>query len=1472
MKKKLLFLLTFLLCGLLTAVSAQDLSSFRVQFSVVGATCYNNGKVVYALTDGAGKALDSLPPGLSQVRAYYKLTPADSAHYSGWYYSGGTDTLTVNYGTYTVGVEALLADGAGGYMRVDTETVLTITTSYQKPTASIVNVGSSGDAYGAGTFYTVPCMDIGRVQLRILYGQFPYTVVVSDADSGDTLRTEVFTGRQYSGTKEYHYDFRDYYTIDSLPAGNWSFRVEDGCGYGLPQVVETVQMQNLPRPYSFAIMASSGNFSDSNVVRMTITYYNSVTRIAKLMHQHVSYRLVYDGLMTGEWHPMPYDSLISFRYYLFDTAFSADKYCDLWDRNITFEYKVSGCGYENESRVFQYRRPNGIYFEKDSSDVVDSVLMDPGNCVRNRYWHRDRYGIRYYKRDLQEAQYQPEHISTANDHEFYRYHYTHPLTWVYTDVRTGTVVKRDTLSIITDKSSLTDEEVGAVYALSDDSALVIPMERKLLDGKGCELYVSLDTFRFMHRISSDSICWQVEYKDNGKECCTVPRWVRVYQVADFGNITDGTVIRLTRSPYQNFYNFEAVYHAADKSWTVVRENPGNTAAITGNINGRGLYISDYCLPSGPYVFEITTACGTARASRNVAFGNNKEMQVAEEIVCVSSRDCGNLYIDYPQGAYRWMSTNTSPETGLPLDTVYQKVVMKATVIDAPIASLKGKEDYMRPHFTFSLPGTYVLRICPNLALNECSSGVCHYDTFHLDAATVEFVEALAVVCDTASTEGSAWVRADRGMPPYTYTLYDQPDKLGNILAVNHTGVFPNVPMHSDQTLSCLVQDSCMAYFHVNFQPTAMAELQKLWFDGGLTATETCEGTTIQIHALAVGDIWQYEWTGPNGFHSTSPDPYVFVPRGNGDGWYRVSIRQTSCAGELSDSIYLTVLPAPRLTLSPDTTVCPGEVLELRFTPHSDAASGDIPFSVAFANAGGIQVRQYSAAAGVTVTDTFSTLSPAKIYPVGIRDDRCDYRLADPEDTLRILLRTDVSPLSRLVTTFDTVCYDGEARLSARAVDTMPYIIRWYGDYNQKRMLKAETMADTGRWSHYDTASIQHRTLLYVSLQRGGECPSVHGLLDGGVWSGAGETAPGIAIADVWDGGNIIYRDEVCQSQTLGYDDPYGVIPGVVDAETIGRAMRKAGNYYFSKTFSSADGYGCDSTVVFHLTVSPPPMTELAATVTRQAGFFWHDSLYTESGRYAVLSAASGGCDRLDVLNLTVLDVANTEGEICGGDSVTLRVAASLSGATYGDEAIPRRARPGDVLCTDGSLLPADSFPGSGKTPMGVVFQVDETGIHGRAVSLFETSRIFSYSSTPFFIMSQSYEDAPSALSDDDGEANTLHMKAVNDAYAGVDFATDSTAASYCYYFNPNTLTTDRTHHGWYLPSFGELTVLQSNVWEVNRTLNRLCQLNSAYKTFSSDNYWSSTYRDANYAWVYTSTSWGLYRFSQNNGVRPVTKF
>jgi hypothetical protein len=1579
MRKKLLYLLMIMMSGMLRTAFAQNDNGFQVRFSVVDATCYNNGKVVYALTDMSGAVLDTLPPQLSQVRVYYRLNEADSAHYAGWYYAGGTDTMTINYGTYIVGVEGLLADSTGGFTRVDTQTVLTIATLYQKPTAAVVPFEARFNRNDAGTLSTITCEDIGRVQLRILYGQFPYTVAVMDNATGDTLRTVSFSGRQYNGTFEASYNYKDYYSIDSLPGGVWAFHVEDGCGYGLPNVVATVSTQKLNSPSSIGVIASSGNFSDTNVVKISLDYISPVNELMEFFSRYARYRFRFGDDPADEWRPVPSDAEVTGRYVHFtDTVGTVARYCDLWERNFTFEYEMSGCGTASLTKSFQIMKPNALYFDKDSVDIDDSTRMSDGGCAREQYWHRQSYSIRYYKSGAS-PQYSPDNRSKTNaDDEYYRYHYTHPITWVYTDTRTGTVIKRDTVPIITDKSYLSVNEVTSIYGEWSDSVFVIPVERKLLDGRGCELYTTFDSLRYVRCVSSSVASWKVSRKDNGDKCCTSPRLVRVYRFTEFGGPADSTVIRLVRSPYNNLYNFEAVYHAADKSWTIVKDSVGNTAAVTGGALGDELIISDYCLPSGPYDFEVTTTCGTQLLQSRASFNDYMVMRQTEEIECISSRDCGNLYIHYPHGAYQWVKTNTSSQTGLPVDTVFENIPMKATVMEAPSASLKGSESYGTPHFTFSMPGTYVLRVCPNLAVDECSSYICRYDTFFLDAATVEFEEALAVLCDASSTEGSAWVRAGNGTPPYTFTLYDQPDKQGNILAVNNTGVFPNIPMHSDQTLSCLVQDSCSAYFHVNFQPVAIAGLQKLWFDGGLTETTACEGSTLQIHALAIGDIWQYEWSGPNGFTATTADPYAFVPRGSGGGWYKVVIRQTSCTDEISDSIFLTVLPSPTLELAPDTTVCPGEVVQVRFTPHSDAPSGTIPFSIAFENASGVRIRQYSSTSGVTVTDTFSTRSPAKIYPVSVQDNQCEYLLADPEDTIHIALRTDVANACRVITTFDTVCYGGDAHLSATATDSVPYILRWFGDYDQTHLLKTDTLWEEGSWSDYDTAGILRKTLLYVSLQKDGECPSVNGLTDsvmamcdgetvlscgrhirfydsggseGGSgmgehlihqfrtsdstrvsihfddlalagaahlmvftgeepnadsllldltegsapsqtavstgnlltvcflgnrtkdsdWSAVVEASPGIAVADVRRSNTTLYKDEVCQSQTNTYDDPYGMAPDVVSADELARAIRKAGNYYYTKTFPAADRYGCDSTVNFHLTVNPPVEEETVATVSRQSGYLWHDSLYTESGRHTMLRTASDGCDRLNVLYLTVFDAESPDAEICRGDSVTLTLSASVYNTSHNDALSIRRARPGDVLCDDGSLLPIDSFFTSGKTPMGVVFHVDETGIHGLAVALTETSRVFSLTS-PYQILSTSYFTLANAVRDSDGEVNTLHLKTIDAAYSGVDFASDATAASYCYYFNHRLLAPDGLHHGWFLPSSAELNLLQGSAWEVKQSINRICQTNSTYKNFSSSRYWSSTFRNGSQVWTFSNTEWSGQNLSNLYGVRPVKKF
>ena len=1578
MKKMLLFLLLFLSGWLTMAVSAQDNPGFHVRFTSLGATCYNNGKVLYALTDSAGVELDSLPPQLSQVRVYYKLTEADSVHYAGWYYTGGTDTLTVNYGTYIVGVEGLLTDSAGGYTRVDTQTVLTIVTTYQKPTAAVVPYEAGFRQASAGTLNTISCEDIGRVQLRILYGQFPYTVIVRNNDTGDTLRTKVFDDWQYNGSSEYAYDHRDYFSIDSLSGGKWSFHVEDGCGYGLPDVMATVKTYNLNSPGAITIFASSGHFTDSNVVKISVDYSSPVDELVGFIRKYARYRFGFDGVSDSIWHTIPNNATVIGRYvHLYDTVSAVGKYCDLWNHDITFEYQMSGCGTSSFVHEFQILKPNEDYFAKDSADVMDSIWLEEGGCVRAEHWHRHDYSIRYYKEGAS-PQYSPDNYFKNVEDEFYRYHYTHPLTWVYTDTDRGEVIKRDTVTEITAHSFLTDEDARSFYGIPTDSTLVISVERRLFDGKGCELYVTFDTLRFARYIGRAEVCWQVDSKDEGGRCCSTPRWVEVRRLSVFGPPADSTVIRLVRSPLNNLYNFEAVYRATDKSWTVVRDSVVNTAAITGRSDGLSLIVSDYCLPSGPYEFEVTTVCGTQRVVGNISFGDFMEMRLTEEVECVVERDCGNLHITYPHGAFQWVRSNTSPETGLPMDTVFQNVAMKATVVSAPIASLKGKVSYGTPSFTFSVPGTYVVRVCPYVSGDICSADICREDTFRLDAATVEFEEALAVLCDNSSTEGSAWVRAGHGIPPYTYTLYDQPDKQGNVLAVNHSGIFPNVPMHSDQTLSCFVQDSCNAYFHVNFQPSVMDGLQKLWFDGGLTETTACEGSMLQIHALAIGDVWQYEWSGPDGFSATTSDPYLFVPRGSSGGWYRVSIRQTSCASEICDSIHLSVLPAPTLELSPDTTLCPGELMEVRFTPHSDATTDNVRFSVAFATAEKVSVRHYSAPSGVTVTDTFSTRLPAKIYPAGIFDEHCDYLLSDPEDTIYIHLRTDVTNACQVITTFDTVCYGGEAYLTARTTDPDPYVLRWYGDYNQSHLLKEDTISEEGRWSHYDTAGIFRKTMLYASLQKEGMCPSVNGLTDsvmsmrdgettiacgrhirlydsggqeGGSgsgerlvhrfhtsdgtrvslhfdelalvgsarllvfsgdgangdslllnltessapsqtavssgntmtvcflgnktqnsnWSAVVEASPGIAVADVRRSNTILYKDEVCQSQTNTYDDPYGMVPGVVSADEVELAIRKAGNYFYTKTFLAADRHGCDSVVNFHLTVNPPTIEETTVTVLQQAGYLWHDSIYYESGRYEKRRITANGCDVMDILNLTVVGVETPDAEICRGDSVVLTLSASRIGTFPQGGSSTRRARPGDVLCTDGSLTPIDSFLASGKSPMGVVFHIDETGVHGLAVALTETERVFSLAS-PHMILSQGYFSTYPAITDLDGEANTLHLKITDDAYSGVDFASDATAASYCYYFNHNTLTADGEHHGWHLPSSAEWCILQGHAWEVRQSMDRLCQSNPAYQNFAFQQYWSSTFRSDSQVWMFENTRWWYYSFDNKGGVRPVLNF
>lgn len=1577
MKKKLQLLLMLMLSLCALFVNAQNVP-FRVRFSTSAASCYNNGKIIYALTDSGGAVLDSLPEGLSQVRAYHRLSASDTVHYAGWYYNGGTDTLTIGTGSYIVGIEGLLSDGHGGYVRVDTQTTLMVVTNYVKPEASALTHTASAIIL-AGNLSSLTCRNTGRVQLTIKKGSFPYTVTVCDHETGDTLRTQVFTEEQNFGSMEYFADYRHYYTFDTMPVGNWDFYVVDGCGYGLPKVNQVVEVTTLPQLKSMKLFTSSGDFADTNVVKILVELDKPVDQFPDVFQQYARYRIVYTGLETKEWKPLPITEgqTIEIR----DTAWAAEKYCDIWGKELKLEFKLEDCGEWQKSLSFYLNEPNDFLFEKDTSNTNTSYYDSGDPCAMLWTRKRNHYSIRYYNENYGLGVYAPDIALNAGEmpsaYPYYRYFYTHPLTWVYTDTRTGRIIKKDTIDIIIDKSYLHDYEVEAIYGSFEDSVLTIPVNRTLLDRKGCVLYKTLDTMTFYHWQGQGNESWMVSNTENAVKCCDELRQVTVSRSMSLSAPVPA-VVRLVRSPDHNRYNFEAVYDPETEIWTVTKERGDNGATVDGQWDGNSVTLSYYCMPGGIYTFEILTPCDTFTLTKTVNFPNIYLMEMVEKPAYTITRECGTTYVTYTAGKFQRTVLKRSYATDA-VDTIRD-------YINPRIQCVRGFSYNYFPEFSLNTPirisknGRYIFKITVGAYDVSYCEAITWYDTIDFELETVEFEYAMALLCDSSSHSGHAYVKGVNGSEPYTYTLYSLPNRQGEVLGVNHTGVFNDVPMRSDQQLSCLVEDSCHAYFHVNFYPRTLAAMQKVWFDGGMTTTDACEGTTIQVHALSIEEVLQYDWSGPDGFRASTAEPYVSIPRGGSSGWYRVSIMHADCNQLLSDSIFLSVTEAPEVTIRPDATVCPGDTVEVTLTPNSAEAGDKVSFTVAFVTDREMITRKYSAKAGSTLTDRFVAFSDTKIFPIQISNGRCNYQKADTADTAYIRVRTDVVRACTLLTTYDTVCAGGNASLTAKSTIGAPYNLRWYSDYELTHLLKSDRMEDDEQWSQYDTAGIQQRTVLYAAVEKEGMCPTVNGLptfemnMQDGVtvidcgqvcrlydaggpdgnypllsesthrfrsadgrplvihfnrmslsntshlsiftgkemhpdsllfdyargswnpgmlvseggwltlcfrngadaaagWEAIVEPVPGIAVAEVWPKHETLIRDEVCQSQTRTYDDPYGVVPEIALEAEVNKAMRQTGNYYFSKTYFGAGEHGCDSTVTFELSVNPPAIHDTTAVIlaSSEAAFLWHDSLYTESGYYTALYARPDRCDSLDVLDLLFVEAKIRSEDICQGDVSYLEVETTMPDEVRRSAQLPNRARVGDVLCTDGSVLPSENFAQSGKTAKGVVFYIDESGIHGLAVALTEISTSLAVTMRSSSLLR--YSTLGEVLMDMDGWMNTRRIRNAVNAATNATFDLHAPAVKYCFNYDHHLLNSGTAPMGWYLPAVGELNLLVINRLEVNKTLRMLAGMNAAISPMLSSGYWSSSMYGGGKAWVITqSGAISSATIGSTYGARPVIVF
>lgn len=170
-----------------------------------------------------------------------------------------------------------------------------------------------------------------------------------------------------------------------------------------------------------------------------------------------------------------------------------------------------------------------------------------------------------------------------------------------------------------------------------------------------------------------------------------------------------------------------------------------------------------------------------------------------------------------------------------------------------------------------------------------------------------------------------------------------------------------------------------------------------------------------------------------------------------------------------------------------------------------------------------------------------------------------------------------------------------------------------------------------------------------------------------------------------------------------------------------------------------------------------------------------------------------------VQDLGVTIVVDGDEEICEGESVTLHAEV--------DGMVVNYVVPGDILCSDSTIVKPADWPVAGKTPIGIVFYVDNTDLHGWAVSLTQSDNLkWSTENTLInpYINSNFSSYAPNdhwryAITDMNGYANTLAIRT-------------HPAANYPAGFTPDF------DNGWYLPSAGQLNVLFGEIVRVNESL------------------------------------------------------
>lgn len=910
----------------------------RLEISTIPAKCQADGEIHCTLHDTTGSRL-------SQIRyAYIPLAGEDSILKS------TLPSVTHLWpGHYKVRVTALcqtgLSQGDAYTLVSDSVEDVLVESDYEHPVSGVIYPLFTRE-HPYGTVPSLRCKPTGKIQLKIERGTLPYTVEISRISGSDTLfwRSVTFTSPQHTGDDPLRYDFRDYYTIDSLPVGEYRFLCHDACGYHTPALTAPVpEVRYNLRNQKFLLRNSSGDIYSHNVITIKNMLIEAYSSESNDDYYHYSgeaiyeYRFLNPAVLTGpdttSWYNLPPSSTQG--TFIRDTVSQANCYCNIWFKPITMQVRPKAC--EDTLVEFHFT----IYPQGQITDnllPVNRLVLATQEYYDTCGYQTARYenvitGLKLFSQRIIPVNiYMPaDSLNHPSDKAYtlmteeggipnstvgmqYHSYVTLPVTWKVTNATTDTVLFSDMESTLDYSWILSSNVTSGVNA--GDTLIV-----EIVDAHGCPVHATTIVYKPEPGGGIASYYrnydWATTTQDF-KEYCPDGRYgVGVFQINGAYGLSraeDGTrkasyrdvTVELVGSPRNNFYNFtthtDSIGHLTTHRQNT--DNHANIEIIPYKHNGSNrplLLLSDTALPNGRYTWVVTSACNRSKDTLVQDF-LRESPEIAEPPAYQFRQQCTRLEITPIAGQFA--------KGGQNLQTYFQ-VYLGDSIIHSANAVVKGEPllvgvagDYRLSMYTLPQGGDAYL------PTNPCF----HVDTIiHWDGATLDFKYLYSYVCNSADTTGFVHSKARGGSEPYIYRLFAQPDGQGPLIAQNSTGYFEDVPLRFMQNMSVQMEDACNAHFLTNFRVSDMESIRKCWLEDGEATVGYEVGDTCHLHGLAMEEF-TYHWTGPNGFESQQRDVNLLLSLTD-EGMYHIDIIGSGC-GILHDSVLVRIqdpwvnLPCP----------------------------------------------------------------------------------------------------------------------------------------------------------------------------------------------------------------------------------------------------------------------------------------------------------------------------------------------------------------------------------------------------------------------------------------------------------------------------------------------------------------------------------------------------------------------------------